>query len=78
MEKYRVSKYIDEIRKVKIENEGFDTYVVNHAFYHYFENYKEAKEFVVNRHKMKIINLERELKLFHRKTSKLENLIENK
>lgn len=76
MEKYRVNKHTDEIRKVKIVNEDFSAYVVNHAFYHYFDSFLEAKSFIVSRHKLKILTLERELKLLIKKTNKLENLTE--
>jgi len=77
MEKYRVSKYLDQIKKVKDVKEDFASYIISNAFYVYFDTFIEAKRFVIGRHWSKILTLEKELKALHKKTCKLDKLTDN-
>ncbi|MEO7048742.1 MAG: hypothetical protein ABI091_25800 [Ferruginibacter sp.] len=76
MEQYRVSMYIDEIRKVNVKNNDFYKHVLRNNFYLYFDTYLDAKEYLVERHKTKIFEMEKELNKLKKKLPKLLNIIE--
>lgn len=74
--KYRVSRYINEIKRVDFDSLHPTIAVLQLASYDFFDTYEEAKIFIIGRVKRKIINLEKEIKTLKSKLPKLEKLTE--
>jgi len=74
---YKVSKYLDQIKKVKdMEYINLAKLARDYEYFIFFKTFNEAKDFVVNRAKNKLTLLEKEIKQLKKKIPKLENLTE--
>jgi len=74
---YKVSKYIDQIKKVKdMEYINLAKLANDYQYFTFFKSFDEAKDFVINRAKSKLALLEKEINQVKKKIPKLEKLSE--
>jgi len=74
---YKVSKYIDQIKKVKdMEYINLAKLANDYQYFTFFRTFDEAKYFLVTRAKNKLILLDKEINKLKNKIPKLEKLSE--